>query len=142
MMGARGDKEIGLSRRWVTKDRRHHRHIGQVRSAGKRIVAHEAIACGHPRKDLQEMSHGVSHRTQVHGNMRRVGNQRTVAAEHGAAVVTSLLDVHADRRSPQDFTHRVGDSLQSSGDHFQQHGIGMHIHRFSCCLIDGCSSGR
>ena len=132
MMGPRGDEEVGtgLGSLVTTEDRRHDRDIGQVRSAAKRIVAQVTIAAGHHGEDAHDVSHSMPHRTEVDRNMRRVGNQRSVAAKDGAAVVAAFLDVHADRCSPQHFTHRIGNSLQSSGDDFQQHGI---VAR-TCCL--------
>ncbi len=69
----------------------------------------------------------MPHRTEMNGHVGCVGNQRAVATKDGAAVVATFLDVDADGGSTQDFSHRIGNSLQSSRDHFEQHRVLLDI---------------
>jgi hypothetical protein len=82
-MPARRDVELG--RRAVQEHRRNHRHVRQMRAAVVRRVEHEHVAGLHrAAAPLDDRFHAFAHRAEMHGHVRRIGDQVAVGVEQRA----------------------------------------------------------
>ena len=98
VVAARADVEEDRRRPVVVEDGRDDGDVGQVRAAVVRVVQHVHVARLHRPGVLAD--HGLdrlAHRAQVHGHVRRVGDQVALGVEQRAGEVEPLLDVHRVR---------------------------------------------
>jgi hypothetical protein len=97
-----------------------------------RVVEHVHIARVHLPRVLAD--HGLdtfAHAAQVHGHVRRVGNQVARGIEERAAEVQALLDVDRVGRVLQLQAHLLGDVHEQVVEHFKQH----RVHRGACGVL-------
>src|SRR5262249_16301561 len=118
VMRARGGVRNDLA---VDVDRGDERDVGQVRAAGKGIVEDEDVAGrGHA---LDDSSHRVAHRTEMHGNVLRLRDHAPVGVEQGARAVASLLDVRRVAAPHEHGAHLLGDSRERVHEDGQRDGV-------------------
>ena len=60
----------------------------------------------------------------MHGQVRRVGDERARGVKHRAGEVEPFLDVHRLGGIAQGFAHLLGDGHEQVVEHFQQHRVG------------------
>ncbi len=111
------------------KHRRDRRDVGQVGAAVVGVVAEHHIPRGQGRPltasdRRQQGGDTVAHRTQMHGDVGRVGHQGAAAVEHGAGEVEPLADVHRAGALLQPRTHLFGHRHEAVVVELQQGGIG------------------
>jgi hypothetical protein len=68
---------------------------------------------------------GAVHGAEVHGHMRRIGDQRSVMREHRAGKVQPLLDVHRVGGVLQGHAHLLGNRHEQIVEDLQHHRVGM-----------------
>ena len=65
----------------------------------------------------------LAHRTEVHGHVRRVGDEIARGVEERAREVEPLLDVHRRRRVLELHAHLLRDVHEEVVEHLEHHGI-------------------
>ena len=124
MVAARGDPEQDLFRGLI-KHRRHHRDVGQmgaaiIRSVQRKDVAGMDVALVEPDDRLD----GPVHRAEMHRHVRRVGDERAVAVEHGAGEVEPLLDVDRIGGVLQRHPHLLGNRHEQVVEDLEHDRVG------------------
>ncbi|MNK60659.1 hypothetical protein D3C87_798010 [compost metagenome] len=128
MVAARADIEQDGAARFAEHGR-DHRHVGQMRAAVVRVVQHVDVARPHgARIARHDGADALAHGTQVHGHVRRVGDQMALRVEDGAAEIEPLLDVDGMGRILQAQPHLLGDRHEQVIENFQHHGVGIGPH--------------
>lgn len=89
--------------------------VGDVGVAGAQVVA----------VSRADVAHGVAHRAEVDGNVRRVRHEAPLRVEHRAAEVEAVADVRAARRLAQDVAHALRDGCDEVTHHLEAHGIAL-----------------
>ena len=122
VMTARRDPEQDFA---SVEYRRADGDVGQMRAAVIRRVDGIDVA----RADFalvlaDDGFDGAIHRAEMHRHMRRVGDQRAIAVEHGAGEIEPLLDVDRVGGVLQRHAHLLGDRHEQIVEHFEHHRIG------------------
>lgn len=73
-----------------------------MRASRCRVVGQNHVPLGEPFPGPHLELHGLLHGTQVHGNVRRVGDEAAVGAKQGAREIQTLLDVRRNGRALED----------------------------------------
>ena len=73
-----------------------------------------------------------AHRAQVHRHVRRIGDQRTLGIEQGAAEIQSFLDVHGIGSVLQAQTHLLGDAHEEVVEQLQPDRIDLGARCMTC----------
>ena len=100
MMPARRDEEIGHRAAAVGKHRQDDGQVGQMRAPriGRvqriDVAAPDPAPVGRAAAIGQDRADAVAHRSQMHRNMRRVGDQIAGGVEQRARKIQPLADVH------------------------------------------------
>ena len=119
MMATRRDEGVGLARAIVVEHRHDHGDIGQVRAAPEGIVDRIGIAAPQPApvarlSILARATHfehardTVAHASKVHGDVRRIGDQRAGRIEQRAGEIEPFLDVYRGCGVLQHHAHFLG----------------------------------
>ncbi len=118
---------------YAKEHRHHHGDVRQVRAAGVGRVQHEGVTGPHLAGAApQDFLHRFTHRAQVHGHVRRIGDQLTGAVEQRAGEVEPLLDVDRARGVGERHAHLFGDRHEQVVEDLQQHGVGAGGDRLTC----------
>jgi hypothetical protein len=72
---------------------------------------------------------GTVHGAEMHGHVRRVGDQGTVMREHRAGKVQPLLDIHRVGGVLQRYAHLLGDRHEQIVENLQHDRVGMRADR-------------
>ncbi len=127
MVPARG--HIGDDFAVAIEPRHNHGYVGQVRSAviwrvenidiaGPNAAPVAAVpACGDDGPDR------IAHRSEMHRNMRRIGDQRAVAIEQRTGKIQPLLDVHRSCGVLQRNSHLLGNRHEGVVENFELNRI-------------------
>ena len=97
--------------------------VGGVEHVDVATLQAAAVAARSARSD-----HGadaLAHRSQVHGDVRGVGDQGPGGVEHGAGEVEPLLDVDRIGRGPERLAHLFGAGHEAAVEHLQHDRIGV-----------------
>jgi hypothetical protein len=120
MVGSCGNKEA--RRLKATKDRLHHRDVGQVRATRVRVVEDGDVA----RAKLQRR-HGRldrhGHRAEMHRHVVAHGDDAMLRIEDGTGIIATLFNIGGDRRSSQRCTHLFRDGVQGALEHGKLNGV-------------------
>ena len=65
-------------------------------------------------------SHGSAHRTEMHGHMRRIGNQPSVGVKQCAGEIKTLFDINRIGGVLQDSAHLLRDRHEKVIEDFEQ----------------------
>ena len=89
---------------------------GQMRAAPIGIVEHIGIALRRMPRPIpclparvDDPADALAHRPEVHRNVGRVGDQRSMGIEDSAGEIETLLDIDACRRRLERDAHLLGD---------------------------------
>ena len=135
-MAARGDDEQN-ARAIAAEDRRHDGHIGEMRAAAVGIVQHDAVAGLQTTGiETQHRAHGLAHGTQVHGHVRRIGDEIAWRVDERAGEVEPLLDVHRVSGVLERRAHLLGDRHEEVVEDLEHDRIGFRAELLAARL--GC----
>ena len=121
-MATTGHKEAGLIP--IAEHRRYGGDIGQVGAAVEGVVAEQRVArlqrCNIASGYLsQQVTHAVSHRSQMHRDVGGIGHQGTRGIEQRTGEIQALANVHGSAALPQLFPHLFGDRHEAVAKQFR-----------------------
>ena len=93
--------------------------------------ANASPGCMSRAAPAQDLLHGLAHRAQVHGHVRRVGDELALRVEQRAGEIQALLDVHRARGVGERHAHLLGDGHEQIVEDLEQHRIGARRRRVS-----------
>ena len=102
VVGAAGDVKAHLP---ADKDRRHHRHVGQVSPAVVRVVEDDDVARRKGAYSFDGRGDRGGHAAQVDRNVRGLGDHARLGVKYGAAEIQPLLDVGTEAGALQGHAH-------------------------------------
>ncbi len=106
------------------EDRRHHRHVGQMRAAREGIVGDEDVARRRVREARARTARTVSLMApRCTGMWGALATRPAPAVEHRAGVVEPLLDVRGDRGVAEHRAHLLGDRHEAVAEHLEPHRV-------------------
>ena len=94
-----------------------------MRAAECWIVGDEHVSGAHAGVRRDHGAHAFTHGTQVHGNVRRIGDQPALGVEHGTREVEALADVRAETGALEDAPHLFGDGHEQVAHHLESYWI-------------------
>ena len=125
-------RRLPLHLRGVQIHRCDDRDVWQVRAAVVGIVQHIHIAGLHLASIFTDDGlDAFTHGTQVHGHVRRIGNQITSGVKQSATEVKALFDVHRVGGVLQLQSHLLGDVHEEIVEDLQQY----RVNRGACCKL-------
>ena len=125
VMAARGDVEEDLLA-GVVEDRRDDGDVGQMRAAVVGRVEREDVAGADPALvQPDDRFDGPVHRAEMHGHVRRVGDEPAFAVEDGAGEIEPFLDVDRIGRVLQRHAHLLGDRHEEVVEDLEHDRIGL-----------------
>jgi hypothetical protein len=124
-MPARAQVKQHLSLRLV-EHRRDHRDIGQMRTTVIRRVEHVHITRPHAAGiAADDRLHALTHRAEMHGHVRSVGDQLAARFEERTRKIQPLLDVYRVGSVLQSQPYLLGDTHEQIVEHLEHHRIGL-----------------
>ena len=109
----------------VDRERRDHRHVGQVRPALEGVVEDEHVA--RFRVVVEDRVNGLGHRAEVDRDVFGLRDEAAVGVEQRRRAVAALLDVRRVRRGDEHLSHLLGDALELVAHDFERHGVDLGV---------------
>ena len=94
----------------ATKHRRHRRDVWEMGTAVERVIAQQGVArlqreyraSSHL---LEQITHAVSHGTEVHRNVRCIGDQSTLGIKQRTGEIKPFADIDRTTRQTKALSH-------------------------------------
>ena len=146
MVSARRDKGRGRLVAVIVEHRDDHRDVGQMGSAAIGVVedicvaAPDAAPVRRLASRLDDRPDALAHRSQMHRDMRGVGDQRARRVEQGAGKIEPLLDIDRSCGRLQRDAHFLGDRHEQIAENLEHHRVGVGADRLA--MLGGRGAGQ